>query len=246
LRHETVSWRRIAEGHVDVPTYPLTSAQQLWVEDWRLLYGGGTTERGLVDDAIPRTHAEFDRLDVETTFPLTARGVRSSGPLASGLVELAMDYVFEAEVIRPRAAAGTVVMRETFGFKPVLKSLLISRACSPGSVPANVVERAIERAIAAYSDPFLQPDIGIYLDGDLRLALRRRSAEGRGVGVGEDYGLAGKRDSYLELQEHCQTVFDEVTRNWGWYRLSVGDRTPEELCDEVVDRALSGRWVAGA
>lgn len=238
LDHETVSWRRIANGSVTVPTYPSTCAKQMWVEDWRLLYGGGAVDDVLVDDSIPLSHVEFDRLDVEETFPLTARGVRSSGPMASGLVEMAMDYVFEAEVVRPRAAAGTTVMRETFGFKPVLKSLLIARACAPGSVPTRSIDRAIDRVVETYSDEYLQPDVGIYLDGDLELALSRRSREGRGVGVGEDYGLAGRTGSYLELQQHCQGFFREAAQEWGWYHLDIGDRTPGELGDEVIGSLL--------
>lgn len=238
VAHETVSWRRIAEGTTQVPTYPATSAKQLWVEDWRLLYGGGSVDGSLVEDRIPTDHRDFARLDVEATFPLGAEGVRASGPLASGLVELAMDYVFEAEVVRPRASRGMVVMRETFGYKPVLKSLLIGRECAAGSVPADAIDRAIERVAVAYADPFLQPDIGIFLDGDLHMALGRRSAEGRGVGVGEDYSLAGLPDSYLSLQGECQVRFRDAARLWGWHRVEVGQRTPEEICDQVVQEVL--------
>lgn len=138
IQSQVVSWRRLVGGDAPCPApYPRTTLEQLWVEDWRLLYGGGATDGRPVDDRLPRSFDEFDRAGVEERFPLVADGVRSSGPLASGLTEWAVDFVIEAETVRPLADRGVVTIRESFGFKPVLKSLLIARRCAPGSVPVG-------------------------------------------------------------------------------------------------------------
>jgi thymidylate kinase len=131
-----------------------------------------------------------------------------------------------------------VTIRESFGYKPVLKSLLIAARCAAGSVPRDAVERAIARVTETYADPYLQPDLGIFLDGDIDLAMRRRSGEGRGIGVGEDYGIAGQPDSYEELQRECRDRFSDVADAWNWYRLDAGLRTPDELAEEVAEKAI--------
>jgi thymidylate kinase len=246
---DVVSWRRLIDGRPAPRPYPQTAVEQLWVEDWRLLYGGGTVQEGSIDEQIPRTFEEFAALRAEETFPLGAQGVRSSGPLASGLVEVALDFVIESEVVRPRAAEGVVVVRESYGYKPVLKALLIAAACQADTVPSDVVQRMIERVTDIYADPFLQPDVGILLDGDPGTAHARRSAEGRGVGVAEDYALSGQEGakSFLSLQEECTAHFSKAAADWGWYRLVVADRTPEDLCDEIVGNLLAPRlWGGGA
>ncbi|MFF9018220.1 hypothetical protein ACF09C_35340 [Streptomyces sp. NPDC014870] len=244
-----VSWRRLVDGDPAPSPYPQTAFEQLWVEDWRLLYGGGSVDGRSVDERIPRSFEEFAALRAEETFPLGAQGVRSSGPLASGLVEAALDFVIEAEVVRPKAAEGTVVVRESYGYKPVLKALLIAAACQADTVPREVVERMIARVTDIYADPFLQPDVGILLDGAAGTAHARRSVEGRGVGVAEDYALSGQTgaESFLSLQEECAAHFAKAAADWGWYRLDVGDRTPQDLCAEIVDNLLAPRlWGGGA
>ena len=244
-----VSWRRLIDGSPAPSPYPQTAFEQLWVEDWRLLYGGGSVAGQPVDERIPRTFEEFAALRAEETFPLGAEGVRSSGPLASGLVEAALDFVIEAEVVRPKAAEGVVVVRESFGYKPVLKALLIAAACRADTVPREVVERMVTRVTDIYADPFLQPDIGILLDGAPGTAHARRSVEGRGVGVAEDFALSGRTgaESFLSLQEECSAHFTKAAADWGWYRLDVGTRTPQDLCTEIVDNLLAPRlWGGGA
>ncbi len=238
-----VSWRRLVDGSPGPAPYPQTAFEQLWVEDWRLLYGGGRVDGQSVDERIPRTFEEFAALRAEETFPLGAEGVRSSGPLASGLVEASLDFVIEAEVVRPKAAKGAVVVRESYGYKPVLKALLIAAACQADTVPRNVVERMIARVTDIYADPFLQPDVGIFLDGASDTAHARRSVEGRGVGVAEDYALSGPTgaESFLSLQEDCNRHFAKAADEWGWYRLEVADRTPHDLCTEIVDNLLAPR-----
>lgn len=236
-----VSWRRLVDGSPGPAPYPQTAFEQLWVEDWRLLYGGGLVNGRSVDELIPRTFDEFATLRAEETFPLGALGVRSSGPLASGLVEAALDFVIEAEVVRPKAAEGIVVVRESYGYKPVLKALLIAAACPEDTVRRDVVERMIARVTDIYSDPFLQPDVGILLDGDPDIAHSRRCVEGRGVGVAEDYALSGQTgaESFLSLQEECAARFAWAAADWGWYHLEVGERTPQELCTEIMDNLLT-------
>jgi len=248
IASQVVSWRRLIAGEAPCPApYPRTTLEQMWVEDWRLLYGGGLVDGEPVDQRLPRAFDEFQEAGVEERFPLVADNVRSSGPLASGLAEWAVDFVIEAETVRPLAAEGVVTIRESFGFKPVLKSLLIARACAPGSVPSAVVDRVIDRIEECYSDPYLQPDVGIFLDGDVEVAYERRQKEGRGVGIAEDLGLAGitGETAYLELQRLCSDHFAKVAKQWGWYRLELGDRTPADLCEEIVDEVLLPRARGG-
>jgi thymidylate kinase len=238
-----VSWRRLIDGSPAPAPYPQTAFEQLWVEDWRLLYGGGSVEGEPVDERIPRTFEEFASLRAEETFPLGAEGVRSSGPLASGLIEVALDFVIEAEVVRPKVAEGAVVVRESYGYKPVLKALLIAAACQADTVPRTVVERMVTQVTDVYADPFLQPDIGILLAGTAGTAYTRRSGEGRGIGVAEDYALCSQtgEESFLSLQQECAVYFEKAADAWGWYRLDVGDRPPQDLGTEIVHHLLAPR-----
>ncbi len=237
---EIVSWRRLIETGACERPFPATAIRELWVEDWRLLYGGGHAGTRVIDSEIPSGFCAFSDLNIEGRFPSLVSDVRASGPLVSGLVEAALDFLIESEVVLPLASRGVSVIRESYGLKPVLKSMLIAKKCASDTLPADVVDRVVGNVASLYSDPYLQPDIGILVDGSPEVALRRRLAQDRRVGVAEDYGLAGidGMASFLSLQEDCARIFRKLAEDWGWYRLDTGDRQPGELCTEITEALI--------
>jgi len=241
---EIVSWRRLVETGACERPFPATAIRELWVEDWRLLYGGGHAGTRVLDSEIPSEFGAFSDLNIEGLFPSLVSDVRASGPLASGLVEAALDFLIESEVVLPLISRGVSVIRESYGLKPVLKSMLIAKKCASDTLPPDVVDRVVANVTRLYSDPYLQPEIGILIDGSPEVALRRRLAQDRRVGVAEDYGLAGIDGvaSFLSLQEDCARIFRKLAEDWGWYRLDPGERQPGELCTEIAEALLEPRF----
>lgn len=64
----------------------------------------------------------------------------------------------------------------------------------------------------------MQPDLGIFVDGDPTLAHAWRLNETGKLGLLEDFGAAGDRgrESYLQLQEQSAAYFSTAAKSWGW------------------------------
>lgn len=217
-----VSWRSYIEEK-DQPAWPSEALQQLWLETFRLLHGGSRHDGQWL--SLPRNYGEWRDEDWEERLgDLDLTAADPSGPLAAALVELAGNFLFSSQVIRPMAASGEFVVQETFPFKHTLKEVLIARQLAGGD-PAQLAAVARVEAFleTSFASPQLHPDVGILLDGPVELAYQWRMAQNGRIGLLEDYGAAGDRgkDSFLALQRQTAEVFREASQSWGWLTHTV-------------------------
>jgi len=236
-----VGWKAaLAEGAGD-DTYPGVSLQQLYVEAWRLFFAGSTVSGGhAVDQLLPRHYSDFEQSTVMAELDGPPVGTKPSGLLASAMVEFTVDYVLQAEVVRPAMRDGRVTVADGFGFKNVTKVLRLAGELPGGGELRDALDSLIEFVGSAYSSPFLQPSIGIFLDVAPEMAYEWRMRQG-GLGFGEDYGVAGRsgRDSYLDLQTTMSNEYRRMARDWGWLTVEVAGLSQPEVASAVCGAVLS-------
>lgn len=210
-----VSWRSTnGEGG---QTWPHDALQELWVDTFRLLFGGSTVSGQPL--ALPRDFATWDSEEWEDKLgemPLTS--AHRSGPVAAALAELSGNLVLTDAVIRPLVDSGTVVIQETFPYKHVLKEILVARQISDEPRFISICGLLETLILEVFGSAHMQPDLGIFVDGDPTLAHAWRLNETGKLGLLEDFGAAGDRgrESYLQLQEQSAAYFSTAAKSWGW------------------------------
>lgn len=233
----TVSWRRFIESPAEPAGWPKDSLQNLWLEIFRLYYGGATLDGGGRD--MPGSYAELTaRGGTEHLHDAAVTGVRAHGPLAAALLEIAGNILLQRDTIRQWVAEGCVVIQESYGFKHVVKELLLVEALDP----ALAGEAALTLRFARdFFGRVCVPDVGVMVAGDPALALRWRTAEAGRTGVFENLAVAGDdpRASFLSLQTRCTEIFADFAAAHGWLRFEVRDEPRERNRDRLL-AALAG------
>lgn len=170
----------------------------------------------------------------EASGRLRAIGVSSNDASAfvpAALMELAGGIVFHYEFIRRKVEDGFVVVDESFGFKHVLKNLLVSRALSPSASQAlHDASAAVLRAATDIYFGTLAPDHGFFVDTPPVLAEGWKREGGEPPTAFETYGLAGAVSSttFQSFQEDCRREFSSVCTSFGWKQIQMGDASAEE------------------
>ncbi|WP_159011668.1 hypothetical protein [Streptomyces sp. NRRL F-5123] len=221
--------------------YPRTSIEQLGVEGWRLFYAGRTIDDAPVDEAIPRLFADFGASELPRRIGEAGGRAHQSGVVASALVELAGHYLLRSAVAAPVVARGGVALNDGFGLKNVLKCLRLAEQMPDGEIPASTLRSLAGQVTEIFSDPFLQPDVGLLLDADPALSYRWRMDQNGRLGAGEDLDFAGRpgRDGYLALQGALAAEYRAAAERWGWHVLPVDGRPQHETAEEGL-RAVLG------
>lgn len=221
--------------------FPGPSLERLWLESWRLMFGGGHAGGEPVDRAVPREFTRMSSDEIVSGLPERVTGVRRSGLLASLWTEYTIDQLVRAEAVEPVLARGAVALSDGFGFKGAAKVLRIARRVPDDTVTDAVVERTAALVRTAYSDPFLQPDLGFLLDADPERSYGWRLAQSGRMGPAEDLWLAGRsgRESFVELQVAVAADLRAAAADWGWAVLPVDGRAQEETAAEAVRIALA-------
>lgn len=226
--------------------FPGPSLERLWLESWRLLFGGGHDGGRPVDTAVPLSFLRMSTSDITEALPDHVRDVRRSGPVASLWTEYVIDQLVRAEAVAPVLARGGLALSDGFGFKGAVKALHVARRLPEGAVPDGVLDRTAALLRQAYGDPFMQPDLGFLLDADPVLAHGWRTAQSARPGPAEDLWLAGRSDaeSFVELQTAVAADLRAAAGDWGWTVLPVDGRPQEETVARAVDIALRHPFVA--
>jgi thymidylate kinase len=227
----TVSWRRLIESPAEPAGWPKDSLQNLWLEIFRLYYGGATLDGGARQ--MPGTYAELvERGGTEHLHDAALEGVRAHGPLAAALLEIAGNALLVRDSIRQWVAEGCVVIQESYGFKHVVKELLLAGELDPAL--AGEVALTLRYAHEFFGRA-CGPDVGVLVAGDPELALRWRTAEAGRTGVFENFSVAGADPaaSFLALQSRCAAIFDDFAAAHGWLRVEVRDGPPAANRDRL-------------
>jgi hypothetical protein len=222
----TVSWRRLIESPTEPAGWPKDNLQNLWLEIFRLYYGGATLDGGT--RTMPGSYGELVAAGgTEHLHDATLDGVRAHGPLAAALLEIAGNILLQRDAIERWVAEGCVVIQESYGFKHVVKELLLVEELDP----ARADEAALTLRFAHdFFGRACVPDLGVLVAGDPALALRWRTAESGRTGVFENFAVAGEDPgaSFLALQSRCVDIFEEFAAAHGWLRFEVRD-VPREV-----------------
>jgi len=220
--------------------FPARSLERLWLESWRLLLGGGHSNQVPADTAIPlqftdRTVVASDW--IVDALPADVVDVRRSGPVASAMNELTLDQIIQAEIIGPVRMRGAVALVDGFGFKPAIKNINIAREISDDSISDHALDQFEELIRAAYSIPFLQPDIGFLLDADPRQSYEWRMRQDGRLGAGEDLWLAGRKGeaSFVALQDILAAKLRAAAADWGWHVLEIDGRPQRETAAQAIE-----------
>ena len=229
----TVSWRRLIESPDEPAGWPKDSLQNLWLEIFRLYYGGATLDGGARQ--MPGTYVELvERGGTEHLHDAALDGVRAHGPRPRALLEIAGNILLQRDAIARWVAEGCVVIQESYGFKHVVKELLLAEEMDP----ALAGEAALT---LRYAHDFFGracvPDMGVLVAGDPALALRWRTAEAGRTGVFENYLVAGEDPGasfLLALQTRCSKMLADFAAAHGWLRFEVHDEPPAHNRDRLL------------
>lgn len=228
----TVSWRRLVESPTEPAGWPKDSLQNLWLEIFRLYYGGATLDGGA--RAMPGSYGELVAAGgTEHLHDADVADVRAHGPLAAALLEVAGNILLQRDAIERWVAEGCVVIQESYGFKHVVKELLLVEELDP----ALAAEAALTLRFAHdFFGRVCVPDVGVLVAGDPELALRWRTAEAGRTGVFENFSVAGEDPgtSFLALQSRCTAIFEEFAAAHGWLRFEVHDEPPAHNRDRLL------------
>ncbi|MEU6901668.1 hypothetical protein [Streptomyces virginiae] len=221
--------------------FPRTSIEQLGVQGWGLFYAGRTIDGRPVDELVPQLFSDFGASDLPRRIGEAKGHARQPAVVTSALVELAGHFLLQSAVAAPVVGRGGVALNDGFGLKNVLKCLRLAEQMPSGEVPAGTLRNLAEQVTAMFSDPFLQPDVGLLLDADPRLSYEWRMTQNGRLGAGEDLGFAGRpgRDTYLSFQGAMASEYRSAAERWGWLVLGVDGRPQAETVEEGV-RAVLG------
>ena len=228
----TVSWRRLVESPTQPAGWPKDSLQNLWLEIFRLYYGGATLDGGA--RTMPGSYDELVAAGgTEHLHDATVEGVRAHGPLAAALLEIAGNVLLQRDAIERWVAEGCVVIQESYGFKHVVKELLLVEELDPGLAAEAALTLRFARD---FFGRVCVPDVGVLVAGDPALALRWRTAEAGRTGVFENFSVAGEDPgaSFLALQSRCTAIFDDFAAAHGWLRFEVEDVPREHNRDRLL------------
>ncbi|MGE7391102.1 hypothetical protein ACQKM2_37105 [Streptomyces sp. NPDC004126] len=242
----TIAWRSVLP-QADAP-WPAVALQQLWLETFRCLYGGGLRGGERID--LPRDYPSWEAGGHEKE--LAAEPVHensAAGALAAAFVEIAGNVILASEVAGPALRRGAVVVQESYPLKHVLKELMVARRLADaqdGDRTAELTEFLYDALTSVFGSALLQPDVGILIDGRAADAYRWRTAQKGAIGALEDYGPAGERseDSFLTMQEETAGVFRAVTEKWGWIRHEVDDSGVEANTARALGALLAHPRIA--
>ncbi|MFL6129071.1 MAG: hypothetical protein ACJ73E_08390 [Mycobacteriales bacterium] len=227
-----VSWRRLVESPTEPAGWPKDSLQNLWLEIFRLYYGGATLDGGARQ--MPESYGELVAGGgTEQLHDAAVEGIRAHGPLAAALLEIAGNILLQRDAIRRLVAEGCLVIQESYGFKHVVKELLLVEELDP----ALAGEAALTLRFAHdFFGRACVPDVGVLVAGDPELALRWRTAEAGRTGVFENFSVAGEDPaaSFLALQARCAAIFEDFAAEHGWLRFQVHDGPPERNRDRLL------------
>jgi len=220
--------------------YPARSLERLWLESWRLLLGGGHFNEVPADTAIPLQFTEWTTVAsdwIHDALPTDVVGVRRSGPLGSALNEVVMDQLIQAEIIEPLLERGAVAMVDGFGFKPAIRNIGIAREISDDTIPDDALDQFETVLHAAYSVPFLQPDIGFLLDADPHRSYEWRMRQDGRLAPSEDLWLAGRKGeaAFIALHTMVAAKLRTVAVDWGWHVLKIDGRPQRETTAEAIE-----------
>ena len=228
----TLSWRRLVESPAEPAGWPRDSLRNLWFEIFRLYYGGATIDRGARD--MPSSYDDLAaRGGTEHLHDSAVEGIRAHGPLAAALLEIAGNVLLQRDTIRQWVAEGYLVLQESYGFKHVVKELLLAEELDP----TLAAEAALTLRFAhELFGRVCVPDVGVLVRGDPAMALKWRTAQAGRTGVFENFSVAGAdpAGSFLDMQGRCAAAFDAFAADHGWLRFEMRDGPREHNRDRLL------------
>ncbi|MDG4808717.1 hypothetical protein O7634_18385 [Micromonospora sp. WMMD1120] len=244
LEWVNVGRKSVIRQAADTGGYPGASLERLWLEAWRLLFGGGHRSGSPVDAVIP---LQFEGMTTDRfieLLPDSVAGVRRSGPVSTMWTEYAIDQIVRAEAVEPALRRGAIALSDGFGYKSAAKVLRIARELPDPAIPDETLDRFSDLIRTAYGDAYLQPDIGILLDADPERSYEWRRGLGR-LGPAEDLWLAGRtgRAAFVDLQSAVAQDLVDAAKAWGWHVLRVDGRPQRTTAEEAMDIVLRHRRV---
>ena len=162
---------------------------------------------------------------------LTIVNNQTAGLLATALIELSGNFILKQHEVDKLSEVHDVIIQETFGFKHLVKELVIASAILDDEDPPaarEAIDGLFKMSDLIFSS-WLKPDLGFFVTGSPALAYTWRLRQSGGTGVIEDYGLASRsgQDSFISLQTDCNRIFAEYAGRNEWATITMEDRATE-------------------
>ncbi|MER8766419.1 MULTISPECIES: hypothetical protein [unclassified Mesorhizobium] len=241
---KVVTWRR-AMRESDNP-FVRDTLRDLYVGTFRTMFGWADRERSEAEiwKLFPSESQVFIDTGVENTLGnLSLTSNATAGLLATALVELAGNFFLKHNEIDRSKTGHDIIIQETFGYKHIVKELLIAREIigeNEESFAASIVQNFLDLAERCFM-AWLQPTYGFFVRGSPQLAYEWRLKQSGRVGVIEDFGLASQhgRDSFVNLQTACDGIFAGYAAKCGWPVIEMQDRPVEQNIRHANDVILT-------
>ncbi|CCN85937.1 hypothetical protein VIBNISFn27_p10092 [Vibrio nigripulchritudo SFn27] len=229
---EVVSWTKYCNE--SEKSYNRDTLRELYVGTFKMMYGSATTDTGPFTSFFPNGIDQF--FDEQTSETLNNRSVHSNSEfsmLGAALVELAGNFALRQHVISPALDEGKFVIQETFGYKHIVKQLILARELA---LVNGTYTDDFKQSLKSFSDlnfqlfsTILAPRNGVVVTGTPELAKQWRFAQSGGANSTEDLALAGSRepDSYERMQNECNLEFIRYAENLKWPILKMENTTVE-------------------
>lgn len=236
LQVSMVSFRRSMQESDS--SFVRNTLQELWLGSLRTIYGTAKSSGTDIPEAFPNNFENYISSGFEEWLAsISIDDNDVTGPVSASLVEIAANFVLRDHEVDRLTSKGIVVIQETFGFKHVVKELLIARrlASQKGERQAEKLIDNLFNMMEACFAQWLQPDVGIFVNGAPELAYRWRMKQEGNVGVIEDFGSAGAsgEESFISLQRECAKIFKGYSKKWDWVEVNVKNRPVEENIEEA-------------
>lgn len=236
LSAKVVTWRRaIGESDDD---FSRDTLRDLYVGTFRTMFGWANDDTHKIRELFPASSEEFMRCGVEGRLgELSIQSNETKGLFATALIELAGNFILKDHEVERYTKDHDIVIQETFGFKHIVKELLIAKEIvnrDERDVAEKAIQDLLDLASASFSH-WLQPKVGFFVKGDPEVAYSWRLRQSGRVGVIEDFGLASQTGmkSFVSLQSECNKIFEEFAKQCKWPVIEMKDRSIEENLDNA-------------
>ncbi|MBY5394885.1 hypothetical protein HFN01_08585 [Rhizobium leguminosarum] len=228
-----VTWRRAMRDSEN--PFVRDTLRDLYVGTFRTMFGWADQEPSEKDiwKLFPSESQTFIDTGIEDLLgKLSLTSNATAGLVATALVELAGNFFLKHHEIDRLRVNHDIVIQETFGYKHIVKELLIAREIineREEPFAASIVQNILELAERCFMS-WLQPTYGFFVRGSPQMAYEWRLKQSGRVGLIEDFGLASQhgRDSFVNLQTACDDIFNGYATKCGWPIIEMQDR-PIEL-----------------
>jgi thymidylate kinase len=232
-RARLVTWKSTMRGSED--PFVRATLETLYVQTYAMMFAGAAQrKKGRVEALLSTPAASFLSSGAEKE--LASLEVDSNTPpglLAMSLIELAGNLFIHSKEIALHRQAGEFVIQDSYGFKHVVKELILMRESFTDKGAGEAVFAQLLELVSEIFSRFMAPDVGVFLRAEPALAMKYGG--GRQWGLVEDMRSVGQpgADGFLRLQNECNQLFEAFAQANDWLIIDITEEPIEWVADKL-------------